>query len=234
MKLTENFMATKQFCDTHELKINTAKTQLVIFKSVSKVVPPDFELLLDGCPIKPVRSMKILGVTLDHHFTLSEHIDIIVRKCHGLIGALSRAVPFLPRSLLKLAYSALIRTHLEYCSAILSMASKTQLSKLDTIQRIAARIIHGVPRDAHSEPLLRALRLEPLEERRTNHIVALVNSILAENCHPAFNNLFTVQLDGTIHDTTRSRLKVGSKRFSIMGARLFNEEHFRKQLSTTS
>ena len=66
MKLTENFMATKQFCDTHELKINMAKTQLVIFKSASKVVPPDFELLLDGCPIKPVRSMKILGVTLDH------------------------------------------------------------------------------------------------------------------------------------------------------------------------
>ena len=60
------------------------------------------------------------------------------------------------------------------------MESKTQLSKLDTIPRFIAGIIHRVPRDAHSEPLLRALRLEPLEERRTNHIDDLASSILAE------------------------------------------------------
>ena len=162
--------------------------------------------------------MKILGVTLDQHFTLGELINCTVKKCHGLIGALSRAVPFLTRSLSKLAYIALIRSHLEYSSGLLASASKTQLAKLDTIQRIAARVIHRAPRQAHSEPLLKALNLEPLEERRDEHKVRLVESILSQNCHPAFHNFFSCLPDGSIEVKFDSRLKIWEKRFSIYGA----------------
>jgi hypothetical protein len=39
---------------------------------------------------------------------------------------------------------------------------------LDTIQRIAARVIYKAPRDAgHSEPILKALGIESLEKRRS-------------------------------------------------------------------
>ena len=33
-RLTKNFLATKEFCDSHGLVINTNKTQLVVFKSI--------------------------------------------------------------------------------------------------------------------------------------------------------------------------------------------------------
>ena len=189
---------------------------------------------LDGAVIKPIESMKILGVTLDQHLTLKPHIDNIVRKCHGLIGALSRAVPFLPRSLLKLAYTALIRSHLEYSSALLAIASKTQLAKLDTIQRIAARVIHNTPRDAHSEPLLLALGLEPLDSRRADHIVELVETMLTKNCHPAFSNFFQAPQDGIIPININSRLKLGEKRFRVMGAQLYNAKDRSSEQETAS
>ena len=222
-KLTANFDATKKFCDSKGLIINPSKTQMVIFKPARKKLQENLDITLDGCVIKPIDSMKILGVTLDQHLTLKTHIDNVVRKCHGLIGALSRAVPFLPRSLLKLAYTSLIRSHLEYSSALLAMASKTHLSKLDTIQRIAARVIYKAPRDAHSEPILEALGIESLEKRRSDHIIDLVEAIIEKNCHPAFFNFFHPPQDGILPITVNPRLKIGGKRFSVMGAQLYND-----------
>jgi len=128
----------------------------------------------------PSEHVKLLGVALDRHFTFGHHIDEIVRNCSGILGTLSRAAPRLPRELLRLTYISLIRSHLEFASATFGSASKTQLKKLDTVQRKAARIICRAPRDCHSAPLLELLGLESLEIRRSNHIVKLVDSSLIQ------------------------------------------------------
>jgi len=60
---------------------------------------------------------------------------------------------------------------MEYCSSLFTSAAKTHLKKLDTIQRIAARIICDVPRDTHAEPLLIFLQLDHqvIEEKRLTY-----------------------------------------------------------------
>ena len=77
-----------------------------------------------------------------------------------------RATSYLPKELLKLLYTALIRSHMEYCSSIFSSAAQMHLKKLDVIQRKAARIIYEVPRDAHADILLLFLKLDELGDRR--------------------------------------------------------------------
>ncbi len=171
---------------------------------------------------KPLSTVKLLGVTLDSHLTLASHVDTAIRKAHGLLGALARAAPCLPRSLLKQAYVALIRTHLEYCSAILTPVAKTHLKKLDVIQRSAACIIFGLPRDAHAAPLLEALQLQSLESRRQDHVVKIVSFILDGEYHPAFNKFFTAGLDGRIESTYAPRTAFGRKRFTCTGANAYN------------
>jgi len=81
----------------------------------------------------PESTVRLLGFTLDSHLTLATHIDKVIRKAHGLLGALARAAPFLPRPLLKQAYTALIRSHLEYGSAVFAPAAKSHLAKLDVV-----------------------------------------------------------------------------------------------------
>jgi len=80
--------------------------------------------------------------------TFGPHIDCISKKCQALLGILARATPHFPKELLKLLYTAFIRSYLEYCSSIFSTAAKKHLKELDIIQRKAARIIYRVPRDA--------------------------------------------------------------------------------------
>jgi len=127
--------------------------------------------------------------------TFAPHIENVVTKCHGFLGTLARATLYLPRQLLKLSYTAIIRSHLEYCSSLFTSAVKTHLQKLDTIQRIAARIIYEVPRDTHAEQLVILLNLEQLGDRRERHLVKLMNSFISGKCHTAMKRFNLLQME---------------------------------------
>jgi hypothetical protein len=139
-----------------------------------------------------------------------------------LIGVLRRASPYLAQPLRKLIYTSLIRSRLEYSSTVFSSACKTNTDKLETIQRIAARVICDAQRDAHSQPLLDKLQLKPLCERRNHRVTTLVKNILAGNCHPSMKEMFTSEPAGTVHNDESARLRFGTKRFSIYARELYN------------
>jgi len=222
-RLVHSFHGTKNFCMEHDLSINTAKTQLLMMKVPSKKIPMDFSILLDACEIKPSDTVKLLGVTIDKHLTFGPHIDDVVKKCYGLLGVLARASPFLTRDLLKLAYCALIRSKLEYCSAVFASAAPTHLRKLDIVQKMAARVIMGAARNAHSAPLLSSLNLDSLESRRRRHVYQLVEAMIAGESHPALNRMFEVLDDGGVGNDSRPRLAIGKKRFSFFAKSWHNE-----------
>ena len=79
-----------------------------------------------------------------------------------------------------------------------------------------------VPRDAHSEPLLAALRLESLESRRNSHAVRLIDAILAGSAHPALTCLFNRDSDGRIVNSSTARTGLGGRRFSVQGKNIYN------------
>ena len=186
-KLEDAFRATKDFCVEHDLVINTNKTQFIIFKSPNRRLVEGLEILLDDCLIKPSDHVKLLGVTLDQHLTFGAHIESTVKTCNGILGQLRRAAPHMPRELLRAAYISLIRSHLEYCSAAFASASKTQLNKLNIVQKIASRVICRAPRNSHSAPLLDSLQLESLESRRIAHVAKIVRAALKGETHPALH-----------------------------------------------
>jgi hypothetical protein len=221
-KLTQSFQEIKSHCTEIGLSLNASKTQLIVFKTPRRKLPPDFILTLDNCIIKPENTVKLLGTTLDHHLTMGPHIDKIVLKCHGLLGVLRKAAPYLPQELLRLAYMALIRPHLEYASATFISAAKVHLKRLDIIQKISSRIITGAPRNAHSLPLQQALRLQSLETRRQEHVIALINAMVEKRSHPHFHDIFSVNEDGTLSHDKTTRIGFGKKRFCIAGPNLFN------------
>src|SRR3989441_9803391 len=149
--------------------------------------------------------------------------DKVVRKCNGLIGALVKASPYLDRNLLRMAYVALVRSHLDYCSTLLMSASVTQLRKLDVIQRKAARAIMNVSKDAHSAPLLEELSLESLSARRYKHSLVIIQNVLCGNCHPALSEFFAIQSDDSMVIPGKSKLRLGDKRFRVLGVEVYNK-----------
>ncbi len=179
-------------------------------------------MVVDGCSIKPSLSVKLLGVTLDHHLSFSDHINNVTKKCHGIIGVLARASHSLPRELLRLAYIVLVRSHMEYSSENFSTVLKSQLKKLDIIQKISARVICLAPRDAHAAPLLQSLKLDSLESRRNFHIISIVRSILSGNCHPSLRHMFSIAPNGLVTNNEISIKRMGQRRFRNSAREIFN------------
>lgn len=62
--------------------------------------------------IKPIDSVKLLGVHLDRYLTMRDHIDYLSQKAHGFVGTLNS-------------------------SGILASAAKSNLTKLDVNQKTA-------------------------------------------------------------------------------------------------
>lgn len=221
-KLTASFSGINEYCKAHGLLLNVDKTQLIVFKSASKALPDNFQLTLDDNIITPSKTVKLLGITLDQHLTFGPHIKDVQGKCNGLLGVLGRSVPFLPVELLRLIYTSTIRSVLEYGNALYLPVAQCHLNKLDIIEKKAARIILRQPKDAHSEPLLTALHLEPLKVRRKKYIIKLISSIISGRCHPAAKLLIDIHSDGTLA-VPSSNLAVGRRRFAVAGANVFND-----------
>jgi len=83
----------------------------------------------DNSTIKLQKTVKLGGVALDQHFAFGPHIDYVINKCQGLLGILSRATSHLPKELFKLLYTALIRSHMEYCSSIVICYQNTSQTR---------------------------------------------------------------------------------------------------------
>jgi len=168
--------------------------------------------------------VKLLGLVLDRHLTLKDHITSIVNTCNGYLGVLRRMSKLWPRKMSLLFYTGIIRSHLEYASTALVPVASSHLGKLDTIQRKAARIILNVPSDSHSEPLLKQLGLSSLQDRRAARALKLVIDSTEGNCHPGLANKFQEEEgeDGTKLKLPGTKSSMGRKRFSYYGAELFN------------
>lgn len=222
-RLSDRFMKTRDFCIDHSLTLNTNKTNFIVFKQPSKRLPDDFQLCLDGVTLAPLKEVKLLGVVLDRHLTFGSHISQTVCKARGLLNILRRASKWLPKGLVLLAYQSLVRSHLEYASSLFLGVANTHSERLERLQRVAARIVCGAPRDAHAEPLLTSLGLDSLVDRRKARVVDIIGSILSGECHPALFDLVESGIDDklVVHKT---RTLAGTRRFSVAGALAYNEK----------
>ena len=75
-------------------------------------------------------------------------------------------------------------------------------------------------------PILKQLRLEPLESRREIRVLKVIDSILRQDCHPAVANMFQCDTDGHLINDATARIKVGHKRFSMFGKEIYNKKFF--------
>ena len=209
--LLEAYDKTRIFCSERGLNINAEKTQFIVLKSPQRKLDCEEVLILDGIALQALKSVKLLGFHIDSHLTFGEHVSQTVSRCRGLLGVLRRASKTLPRKLLLMFYTGVIRSHLEYCASVLMSAAKTHLDKLETVQKIASRIIVGAPNRAHSDPIRESLELELLSTRRDKHLEGIIDKCQNSCIHPAVKELLDLGLG-------KPRTRYGKRCFSHLAA----------------
>lgn len=181
-RLNEAFSVMQQFFDMWKIKINTTKTQAIIFPFDNKRKRIPINQLKSGAHTIPLeKSVKYLGITFDSKLNFGEHITNTIDKANKCFRALYSILA--PNSQLSiqnksLIYTSIIRPILSYGSPIWISAANVHLKKFTTIQNKVLKTIHNLHRRT---PTIFIEKITGISHFHKYILSLSVN--FAQNCH---------------------------------------------------
>lgn len=158
--------------------------------------------------IKPVTSLRNLGVWFDQHMKMSDHIGKICSKEFYSLYNLRQIRKCLTDEACKTLVHALVTCHLDYCNALLHDVSQYQQQRLQRVLNAAARLICPLPKYYHISPVLKDLHWLPIKYRVIFKITLLVFKVLHGLAPSYLENLIRVKPEGRYHLRNKDQLLV--------------------------
>uniref|UniRef100_A0A6I8SXF3 Reverse transcriptase domain-containing protein n=1 Tax=Xenopus tropicalis TaxID=8364 RepID=A0A6I8SXF3_XENTR len=155
-QIGNGLLAISSWMNRRQLKLNLAKTELMVFPP-KPGPPPPFTITIDGMTINPVNSAHCLGVIFDQSLSFSNHINNTAKTCRFFLRNIAKIRPFLSQATAKTLIHALILSRLDYCNLLLTGLPDSHLSPLQSILNSAARILLLSPKRAPAQPQLSSL-----------------------------------------------------------------------------
>ena len=210
----------KNWMDTHYLRLNADKTEVLVISSPSvsrSLRLPAFELA--GAHVKPSAAVRDLGVTLDSALRLDCHVSNVVRSSYAHLSKIARIRRYLTAE----AAKNLVISRLDYCNVILYGISGTLLAKLQRLQNHAARVITGTRKYDHITPVLKSLHWLPVEQRIVFKIMLLTFKSL-HGLAPSYLSelLHSYKPSRTLRSNSQNLLVVPNFRLDSFGGRAFS------------
>jgi hypothetical protein len=110
---------------------------------------------------------KYLGLTITNKLQWDQHINNITAKANKTLGFLRRNLKIPSIRIKEQAYQTLVRPLVEYASTVWNPYTKTEINKIEAVQRRAARYVVSNQRNRSSvSNMLQRLKWRPLANRR--------------------------------------------------------------------
>jgi len=117
--------------------------------------------------LESVDKAKYLGVTISEDLKWESHINNICDKANKTLGFLRRNLNIGSTSVKEQAYKSLVRPSLEYACSVWDPHLKSDINKIEMVQRRAARYVTNRQRNTSSVgDTLKHLKWRSLEDRR--------------------------------------------------------------------
>lgn len=140
MALQSDLYVLSNWCNKNYMQLNVDKCFVITFTRKSIVITYDYTL--EGIILARKNLAKDLGVFFDSQLSFRDHYDYIIRRCSQLLGFICRITKDFreTRSFLHLYYS-LIRSILEYNSAVWSPFYDVHSNRIERIQERCLKIV---------------------------------------------------------------------------------------------
>ena len=128
--------------------------------------------------LERVSEVKYLGITISQDLKWNVQIETACSKARGILGFLGRNLKIADTKTKELAYFALVRPHVEYCSTVWDPYTQKLCNKVEMVQRRAARFVlnrWGL-KDSVTE-MLNNLKWPSLADRRKQFRLAMLYKI---------------------------------------------------------
>ena len=150
----------------HMLKLKDEKTKMMIFTSKHHLKTyGGCSLAIGNDTVSPSDRIKNLGVHMDQHLSMTDHMTAVCAACNYHLYRLSSIRHYLTTEAAKSAVNALVTSRLDYCNSLLHNIPLSQTTRLQRVQNNAARLITRTNKHDHITPVLKELHWLPVESR---------------------------------------------------------------------
>jgi hypothetical protein len=124
---------------SHRLKINDTKTEFMLLGTSHQLAKVSIhEITVGNCVIKPVRSLRNLGVVFDQQLLMMDHVNSVCKKGYHQLRRIGQIRKYLNKNAAEEIVHSFITSHIDYCNALLYNAPKYVIGKLQKLQNAAA------------------------------------------------------------------------------------------------
>jgi hypothetical protein len=137
----------KNWLSEHHLVLNAGKTEFMIFSSKrSSIKKENFSVTVDGVLIRPSELVRNLGVFLDSHLQLTEHVQKVCKTAYHYLRLIGRSRSFLTAHTTKILVNALAMSRIEYCSSLMHGITAKNIKKIQKVVKYGIRLVEGLKR----------------------------------------------------------------------------------------
>ena len=185
-KVTNSVCQVMDWINANRLVLNLDKTTVMVIGSRAKLNSIENVNVIDNDNVlKRVKVAKCLGVLIDEELHWAEQVDKVGKTVQSKLGMLRRVKPYVPIECLTLLHNSFVQPHFDYCSQIWSDRFRMHTSKLEKLQKRAARIILNNNFYTASAELFHELKWMPLNQRFVYNRAVLMFKCL-NNLAPAY------------------------------------------------
>lgn len=167
-----------KWCQIWRLNVNIGKCQYLRISRKKQRNMVTYNYTLEGKLIQQATSIRYLGITIDDKLSWNQHIEEITAKALKRIRFAGRIFKYAGPAPKVLAVNGLVKPILDYASAAWDPFQRTQVGRLEMVQRCAARMINRAYRKKICvTSLLNNLNWPSLEVRRTEGRLKLFHKI---------------------------------------------------------
>ncbi len=145
------------------LKLNTDKTDLLLFGSPKNVAPFCADNVnIAGILVRPSTTIKTLGIIFDSSLSFLPHISSLTKSAFFHLRNITCLHPFVNINDAETLVHAFITSRLDYCNSLFYGLPNTTLNKFQYIQNSAARALIFSKKSSHITPILHRLHWLPI------------------------------------------------------------------------
>ena len=205
------------------LKLNPSKTEFMIMGSKTKLKSRTTDkLTINDVDFNLRDSITSLGCILDKNLSLKAWISNTVRKCNYALHSIYKIGRYLSASNRKTLVNALVLSKIDYMCGLLANLPKTEINKLEKIQREGIRCIYNLRKRDSIRRHYKALGWNTVEHKIKIRCNSIIHKAISGQGPKYIQEMFSneVQITGV---TTRR----GTDRLNILEQRPLSEAHRR-------
>jgi hypothetical protein len=174
------------------MHFNPDKCEVIRTTTKRKIIPSSY--FIHGKELNITSKGKYLGINISQNLLWNNHIDNVCRKENNTTAFLRRNLSSCPANIRTKCYTTFVRPQLEYASSVWASHAQSNINKLESVQRRAARFATGTYNTTSSvTTMLNYLNWDTLQQRRlrTKAIMMyrIINRLVAIEPPPFIHHL---------------------------------------------